>query len=136
MIKGIDHVGLAVEDLNQARTVFDQILQQTSEEEEEVSSEQVKVSFYHTMQGKLEFIQGLSDDSNITQYIRKKGEGIHHIALAVDDIEKEMARLESQGFRLINNQPKEGAGGKLVCFLHPKTTNGILVELCQRQESN
>ena len=134
MIKGIDHIGLAVEDLEATQSVFDQLLQQQSEKEERVESEQVKVSFYHTAKGKIELLQGMSADSNITSYIRKKGEGIHHVALAVDDIESEMARVANQGFELINNQPKEGAGGKLVCFLHPRTTNGVLVELCQNKE--
>ncbi len=134
MIKGIDHVGLAVDDLEAAQSVFDKLLQQPSEEAEHVESEQVKVSFYHTAKGKIELIKGMSADSNITNYIRKKGEGIHHVALAVDDIELEMARVTKQGFELINNSPKEGAGGKLVCFLHPKTTNGVLVELCQDKE--
>jgi methylmalonyl-CoA/ethylmalonyl-CoA epimerase len=134
MIKGIDHIGLAVEDLEATQSVFDQLLQQQSEKAERVESEQVKVSFYHTAKGKIELLQGMSADSNIASYIRKKGEGIHHVALAVDDIESEMARVANQGFELINNQPKEGAGGKLVCFLHPRTTNGVLVELCQNKE--
>lgn len=134
MIKGIDHIGLAVEDLEATQSVFDQLLQQQSEKAERVESEQVKVSFYHTAKGKIELLQGMSADSNIASYIRKKGEGIHHVALAVDDIESEMARVTNQGFELINNQPKEGAGGKWVCFLHPRTTNGVLVELCQEKE--
>lgn len=134
MIKGIDHVGLAVEELEKAREIFDLLLQQPAESHESVESEQVQVSFYNTGKGKLEFIQGLSEESNISQYIRKKGEGIHHVALAVDDIYEEMERLAQQGFQLINQTPKTGAAGKLVCFLHPKTTNGILVELCQNPD--
>ena len=93
------------------------------------------VSFYHTAQWKLELIQALSGDSNIARYIRKNGEGIHHIALAVDDILYEMNRLAQQGFQLVNDAPKTGAGNKLICFLHPKSTNGILVELCQEAAS-
>ena len=131
MIKGVDHVALAVEDLAQATKVCDQLLQQPAGEKEEVDSEGVAVSFYHTAKGKLEIIQGLSAESNVTKYIRKKGNGIHHVAFTVDDIEAEMARVVKQGFSLINETPKKGAGGKLVCFLHPKTTEGILVELCQ-----
>lgn len=134
MIKGVDHVGLAVENLENAKAVFDQLLQQPSEGSERVESEQLAVSFYHTAQGKLEFIQGLSEDSNITQYIRKNGEGIHHIALAVDDVHYEIERLTQQGFQVVNETPQLGAGNKLICFLHPKSTNGILVELCQEAD--
>lgn len=131
MIKKIDHLGLAIEDLGETRQLFNQLLNKSPYKEEEVDSEGVQVSFYETGESKLEFLQSISDESAIQKYINKKGEGIHHVAFEVDDIYGEINRLKKDGFPFINETPKYGADNKLVTFLHPKHTKGILIELCQ-----
>ena len=133
MIKKIEHLGLAVNDMDNAKEVFDKLLGKQSYKEENVASEDVDVAFYQTGESKIELLQSLSDDSAIRKYINKKGEGIHHIAFEVDDINSEITRLKNEGFQFINETPKSGADNKLICFLHPKTTNGVLIELCQEK---
>ena len=131
MIKKIEHLGIAVRDMDEAGDVFNKLLGKSRYKNEKVTSEQVDVSFYQTGESKIELLQSLTEDSTIQKYIDKKGEGIHHIAFEVDDIREEVDRLKSEGFHFINETPKDGADNKLICFLHPKSTNGVLIELCQ-----
>jgi methylmalonyl-CoA/ethylmalonyl-CoA epimerase len=131
MIKKIEHIGIAVKDIEKANQVYTQLLGMSPYKSEEVASEGVITSFFKTGDSKIELLEGTSAESAITKFIEKKGEGMHHIAFEVDDIEAEMLRLKNQGFTLISDKPKHGADNKLVCFVHPKSTNGVLVELCQ-----
>lgn len=133
MIK-IEHIGIAVNDLKSANEVYETLLNTKVYKEEEVKSEGVKTSFLKVGESKIELLEATNEDSPIAKYLNKKGEGIHHIAYAVDDIEKEMARLKEAGFQLLNERPKVGADNKLVCFVHPKSANGVLVELCQEMK--
>ncbi len=133
MIKKIDHLGIAINDLGDAQQVFDKILDKENYKQESVNSEGVNVAFYQIGENKLELLEALSEDSPVWQYINKKGEGIHHVALEVDDMAGEIERLKSLGFQFINETPKEGADNKEVCFLHPKSTKGVLVELCKEK---
>ena len=127
----IEHIGIAVKDLNTANQLYEKILGVGHYKTEEVESEQVKTSFFKIGESKIELLEGIGEDNAITKFIEKKGEGIHHIAFDVDDILSEMDRLKKAGFILLNEQPKRGADNKLVCFVHPKTTNKVLIELCQ-----
>lgn len=131
MIKKIEHLGIAVKELNKAESVFQKLLDADPYKQEEVNSENVNVSFFQVGESKLEFLEGTDESSAISKYIEKKGEGIQHMAFEVDDIHDEMERLNNAGFEILNDEPKEGADNKLICFLHPKQTNGVLVELCQ-----
>lgn len=131
MIKKIEHIGIAVKDLKTANKVYSSLLIGEPYKEEEVKSEKVKTSFFKLGDSKIELLQATDNESPIAKFIHKKGEGIHHIAFDVEDIEKEMARLKADGFVLLNERPKVGADNKLVCFVHPKSANGVLVELCQ-----
>lgn len=135
MIKGIEHLGIAVKDLGEAEELFEKLLGKSHYKRENVDSEDVEVSFLQTGESKLELLQGVTEDSAITKYINKKGEGLQHVALAVDDIYGEIERLKEEGFTFLNEIPKSGADNKLICFLHPKTTNGVLVELCQERSN-
>lgn len=130
MWKNVEHIGIAVKDLNSSNELFRALFNKESYKEEEVASEQVTTSFFQLGETKIELLEGGSD-SAIAKFIEKKGEGIHHIAFEVDDIYAEMERLRGEGFQILNEQPKKGADNKLVCFVHPKTANGVLVELCQ-----
>jgi len=130
-IQHVEHIGIAVADAEESRQVFDRLLGQKPYKTEVVEREGVQTVFYQVGQTKLELLQATHNQSTIAKYIDKRGQGIHHIALAVDDIKHEMQRLQEQGFTLLNAEPLLGADGKLICFLHPKTTAGILVELCQ-----
>jgi len=130
MWKNVEHIGIAVKNLNQSNDLFKTLFNQSAYKEEEVASEQVVTSFFQLGETKIELLEGGSD-SAIAKFIEKRGEGIHHIAFEVDDIHAEMERLRNEGFQLLNEQPKRGADNKLVCFVHPKTANGVLVELCQ-----
>lgn len=130
MIKKIEHIGIAIKNIENARKVFNDIFQQTPYKTEAVDSEKVETYFYALGQSKLELLTATEKDSVIEKYIEKNGEGIHHIAFEVDDIHYEMNRLKSLGYRILNEQPKKGADNKLICFLHPKETTGILIELC------
>lgn len=130
MWKNVEHIGIAVKDLNSSNELFKALFNKESYKEEEVASEQVTTSFFQLGETKIELLEGGSD-SAIAKFIEKKGEGIHHIAFEVDDIYAEMERLRGEDFQILNEQPKKGADNKLVCFVHPKTANGVLVELCQ-----
>lgn len=127
----IDHIGIAVRDLESAISTYEKLLNTTCYKREVVESEKVDTAFLQTGESKVELLGGTSPDSVINSYIDKRGEGIHHVAFEVEDIEKEMKRLQDEGFRLLNESPKKGADNKLVAFLHPKGQNGVLVELCQ-----
>ena len=127
----IEHIGIAVKSLKDSSSVYERLLGISSYKKEEVFSEQVITEFFKVGESKIELLEASSPDSPINKFIEKRGEGIHHIAFAVDDITKEMARLKEEGFQLLNDSPKKGADNKLVCFVHPKSSNGVLIELCQ-----
>lgn len=127
----IEHLGIAVKDLETSNSLFGKLLGQPPYKAEAVESENVQTSFFQIGESKIELLHATSSDSAIAKFIEKKGEGIHHIAFAVNDIEQEVARLISEGFQPISDKPKRGADNKLVFFFHPKTTNGVLIELCQ-----
>lgn len=127
----IEHLGIAVKNLEEGEALFSKILNTSPYKREEVASEGVITSFFSAGQGKIELLKSTTEDSAIAKHIEKRGEGIHHIAFAVDDIKAEMKRLEAEGFRLIHHTPKRGADNKWICFLHPKDTSGVLIELCQ-----
>jgi methylmalonyl-CoA/ethylmalonyl-CoA epimerase len=130
-MRKIEHIGIAVKDLAASNTLFEQLLGQPPYKEETVASEGVKTSFFKNGPNKIELLEATTTDSPIAKFIEKKGEGIHHIAFDVEDIVVEIARLKKEGFIVLNEIPKKGADNKLVAFLHPKTTNGVLIELCQ-----
>lgn len=127
----IEHLGIAVRNLEESIPVYERLLNTSCYKKEEVVSENVITAFFQTSNNKIELLQATSPDSAIAKFIEKRGEGIHHVAFAVTDIHKEMERLRSEGFRLLNEQPKRGADNKLICFVHPKDTPGVLTELCQ-----
>lgn len=127
----IEHIGIAVKDIQASNKLFASLFGEPHYKMEEVASEGVKTSFFKTGPNKIELLEATNPDSPIAKFIEKKGEGIHHIAFAVKDIRAEMKRLREEGFTLLNEEPKHGADNKLVAFLHPKTTNGVLIELCQ-----
>ncbi|MES2798364.1 MAG: methylmalonyl-CoA epimerase [Bacteroidota bacterium] len=127
----IDHIGIAVKNLSDSETLFSKLLNIKPYKRETVESESVITSFFQKGETKIELLESLSANSSISKFIEKKGEGIHHIAFEVENIEQEMKRLVQEGFTLVNEQSKVGADNKLVCFLHPKTTNGVLIELVQ-----
>ena len=129
----IEHIGIAVKSLSESNELFKKLFNVPHYKIEEVESEGVKTSFFQVGPNKIELLEATSPDSPIAKFIDKKGEGMHHIAIDVDDILAEMKRLEGEGFILLNKEPKEGADNKLICFLHPKSTNGVLVELCQEK---
>jgi methylmalonyl-CoA/ethylmalonyl-CoA epimerase len=130
-MRKIEHIGIAVKDLAASNTLFEQLLGQPPYKEEEVASEGVKTSFFMNGPNKIELLEATNPDSPIAKFLEKKGEGIHHIAFDVEDIVVEIARLKKEGFIVLNEVPKKGADNKLVAFLHPKGTNGVLIELCQ-----
>lgn len=127
----IEHIGIAVNNLEASIALYEKLLNSPCYKKELVASEHVETAFFQTGESKIELLAATNEDSAIAKYIAKKGEGIHHIAFDVTDIHAEMKRLVAEGFQLINEQPKRGADNKLICFLHPKGTNGVLVELCQ-----
>jgi len=131
MIEKIEHIGIAVKNLVEANKIYEQLLGTPPYKIETVNSEEVKTSFFKTGESKVELLQATKDESAIGKFIAKKGEGIHHIAFAVKDIYKEIKRLKEDGYNIINESPKKGADNKLVCFIHPKNTKGVLIELCQ-----
>ena len=130
-MKNVEHIGIAVRDLEAAEKLFGILFGSEPYKKEVIISEAVETSFFKINQTKVELLKATSDDSAIAKFIEKKGEGFHHVAFEVDNIVLEMERLRSEGFTLLNETPKPGADNKLVCFLHPKGTNGILIELCQ-----
>jgi methylmalonyl-CoA/ethylmalonyl-CoA epimerase len=127
----VEHIGIAVKDLAVSIPLFESLLNTPCYKTELVESQQVETAFFRQGETKIELVQGKSPDNVIEKFIAKKGEGIHHIAFAVKDIEAEMQRLSAAGFELLQATPVKGADNKLVCFLHPKNTNGVLIELCQ-----
>jgi methylmalonyl-CoA/ethylmalonyl-CoA epimerase len=127
----IDHIGIAVKNLETSIPVFEKLLNTACYKNEEVASENVLTAFFKTGESKIELVASTNAEGVIAKYIDKKGEGMHHIAFDVTDIQAEMNRLVAEGFTLLNDTPKKGADNKLVCFLHPKGTNGVLIELCQ-----
>ena len=130
----IEHIGIAVKDLEVSNKLFALLFGKEHYKEEEVASEGVKASFFKSGPNKIELLQATNAESPIAKFIEKKGEGVHHIAFAVSDIKAEIKRLKTAGFIVLNETPKKGADNKLVAFLHPKTTNGVLIELCQEIE--
>lgn len=133
MILKIEHLGIAVKDASASKTLFNKLLGDNYYKEEQVSSEGVNTIFYQLGETKLELLEATSPDSPIAKYLDKNREGIHHIAVLVDDIYAEMTRLKNAGFAFINEEPKAGADNKLIAFIHPKSANGILLELCQER---
>lgn len=131
MIKKIEHIGIAVKDFSKANGLYYQLLGEEPYKTEVVESEQVSTSFFKVGDTKIELLEALSEESPIGKFLETRGEGIHHIAFEVSDILAEMARLKKEGFRLLSELPKKGADNKLVCFVHPKSANGVLIELCQ-----
>ena len=131
MIKKIEHIGIAVKDLEKSEDIFERLLGTKSYKSEDVKSEGVITSFFKVANQKIELLEASSENSPIARFIDKRNEGVHHIALHVDSIEKEVERLERLGFEFISTIPKKGADNKMIVFLHPKTTNGVLVELCE-----
>jgi methylmalonyl-CoA/ethylmalonyl-CoA epimerase len=130
-MRKIEHIGIAVKSLESSNLLFEKLFGQPPYKEEEVASEGVKTSFFMSGPNKIELLEATNPDSPIAKFIDKKGEGIHHIAFDVYDIEEEIIRLKKEGFVVLNEIPKKGADNKLVAFLHPKGTNGVLIELCQ-----
>lgn len=129
----IEHIGIAVKDLSVSIPLFEQLLNTPCYKTELVASEHVQTAFFQKGETKIELLQSATEEGVIAKYIEKKGEGMHHIAFDVLDIRAEMQRLKEAGFILLNEEPKEGADNKLICFLHPKGTNGVLIELCQEK---
>lgn len=126
----IEHLGIAVKSLQTSIPLFEQLLNTPCYQQEEVTKEGVNTAFFKTGDSKIELLEATTENSPIAKFLSKKGEGIHHIAFAVENITAEMKRLQALGFDLLDEIPKKGADGKLVCFLHPKGTNGVLIELC------
>ncbi|THD69288.1 methylmalonyl-CoA epimerase [Robertkochia marina] len=131
----IEHLGIAVKDIAASNELFTKLLGVAPYKEEEVASEGVKTSFFEMGESKIELLEATKKDSPIAKFLEKKGEGIHHIAFAVADIQSEIERLKGEGFVVLNETPKRGADNKWVAFLHPKNTNGVLIELCQDIDS-
>ena len=127
----IEHIAFAVGSLSNAIPLFEKLLGTPCYKTETVETEKVKTAFFKTGESKVELLESLTEDGVIAKFIDKKGEGMHHVAFAVEDIDSEILRLKAEGFEFINEMPKKGADNKLICFLHPKSTNGILIELCQ-----
>jgi len=130
-MRKIEHIGIAVHNLENSNELFSKLFGQAAYKTEEVASEGVKTSFFMCGPNKIELLEATNENSPIAKFLEKKGEGIHHIAFDVEDIYAEIERLKLEGFTVLNETPKKGADNKLVAFLHPKTTNGVLIELCQ-----
>ena len=131
MIKKIEHLGIAVKSLNETIPLYEKLLQTTCYKTESVSSEGVNTAFFQIGEAKIELLEASNENSAIAKFLSKRGEGFHHVAFEVDDIEEELARLQKLDFILLHLSPKEGADNKRIAFLHPKSTNGMLIELCQ-----
>ena len=127
----VEHIGIAVKTLADSVTLFEKLLKSQCYKTETVESENVNTAFFKTGDTKIELLESIDENGVIAKFIEKKGESLHHIAFEVENIESEMERLKSEGFILLNENPKKGADNKLVCFLHPKSTNGVLIELCE-----
>ncbi len=135
MIIRVEHIGIAIKEMGKANQLFESLLGIKNYKMEEVKSESVTTSFFKSGETKIELLEATDETSPISKFIAKKGEGIHHISFETDDIIAEMNRLKSLGFELLSDVPKKGADNKLICFLHPRSTNGVLVELCQEIKS-
>ena len=131
MVNKIEHLGIAVKNIEAANTTYEKLLGIKPYKSEAVESEGVTTSFFMLGESKVELLEATKEDSPIAKFIEIKGEGLHHVAFEVDDIVAEMKRLKEDGFQLLNEVPKKGADNKLICFVHPKSCNGVLVELCQ-----
>ena len=131
----LEHIGIAIKDLENSISLFSELFNSAPYKEEIVESEGVKTVFFQTGESKIELLAATNENSPIAKFIDKKGEGIHHLAFEVEDIERELDRLSKLGYRLINESPKSGADNKRIAFLHPKSTNSVLVELCQEKKS-
>lgn len=127
----VEHIGIAIKDMQASVPLFEKLLNTSCYKTEMVESEKVNTAFFRQGETKIELLKSITPDGVIAKFIERKGEGIHHIAFDVADIRQEMKRLQAEGFTLLNEEPKKGADNKWVCFLHPKGTNGVLVELCQ-----
>jgi methylmalonyl-CoA/ethylmalonyl-CoA epimerase len=134
MMKKIEHIGIAVADLEKSNQLFTRLLGKEHYKTESVAGEGVETSFFQVGDTKIELLQASRPDSPIAKYLEKKSEGVHHIAFDVEDIHAEVKRLKEAGFEILNETPKEGADNKIVVFLHPRSTNGVLVELCQEKK--
>lgn len=134
MLDKIEHIGIAVKDASSSEALFNALFNQQPYKKETVESENVETVFYQIGESKIELLGAKSPDSAIAKFIEKKGEGIHHIAFSVTDIREEINRLKESGFQFISEEPKKGADNKMICFLHPKSSNGVLIELCQEIE--
>ena len=130
----VEHIGIAVKSLEKSIPLFEKLLNTTCYKTEMVQSENVNTAFFKKGETKIELLESTTEDGVIRKYIEKKGEGIHHVAFEVEDIFSEMNRLKNEGFIVLNDEPKNGADNKLVCFLHPKSTNSVLIELCQEKK--
>lgn len=130
-MQNVEHIGIAVKDLSVSIPLFEQLLNTPCYKTEMVETEKVNTAFFKQGGTKIELLESMEEDGVIAKFIASKGEGMHHIAFEVGDIEEEIKRLSDAGFKILNPVPKKGADNKLVCFLHPKTTNGVLIELCQ-----
>ncbi len=130
-MRKIEHIGIAVKDLEKSNALFAKLLGKGHFKTEEVDGEKVATSFFQIGETKVELLQATDESSPIAKYLDRKSEGVHHIAFDVDDIDSEVSRLKEEGFEILNETPKLGADNKLVVFLHPRSTNGVLVELCQ-----
>jgi methylmalonyl-CoA/ethylmalonyl-CoA epimerase len=130
----VEHIGIAVKDLQHAVPLFEKLLNTNCYKTESVASEMVNTAFFQKGESKIELLESTDPGGVIAKFIERKGEGLHHIAFEVADIEAEMERLKNEGFILLNDKPKPGADNKLICFLHPKSTNGLLVELCMEMK--
>ncbi|HPF96326.1 MAG: methylmalonyl-CoA epimerase [Flavobacteriaceae bacterium] len=135
-MKKIEHLGIAVKNLDESNELFEKLLGVSHYKIEEVESEGVKTSFFQVGETKIELLEATRPESPIAKFIEKKGEGIHHMAFDVEQIENEIERLTAEGFQVINDSPKNGADNKRIVFLHPKTTNGVLIELCEDRNKN
>ena len=131
MIKKIEHVGIAVKDLNKSNSLFKKLLGEASYKTETVEAEAVTTSFFKLGDQKIELLQAETSNGPVSKFLNKRGEGMHHLALHVEDLQKEIERLEKEGFSFVSKTPTKGADNKMIVFLHPKTTNGVLIELCQ-----
>jgi len=132
-MRKIDHIGIAVKDLKSTTKIFEKIFNTKTSSIEIVESENIKTTFLKIGESKIELLEDLKQDGTINKFINTKGEGMHHLAIEVDNILNEIKRLQKQGFSIINSNPSEGANGKLISFLHPKETGGVLIEICQKK---
>ena len=132
-MKKIEHLGIAVRDIDASNEIFAKLFGEPHYKMEEVESEGVKTSFFKIGNNKIELLEATNENSPIAKFIERKGEGVHHVAFEVEDIYKEIERLKKEGFKVLNETPKIGADNKLIVFLHPKSTNGVLIELCQER---